>query len=81
MTKENGETKRALILFNLNKIDSINLTFGYAFSENIVKELTQKLSQFTSQDIKLYFACLSRVSVFMSQIILISKRSENFVSL
>ena len=52
--KENGEAKRALILLNLNKIDSINLTFGYAFSENLVKELTQKLLQFTSQDIKLF---------------------------
>ena len=48
------EAKRALILLNLNKIDSINLTFGYAFSENLVKELTQKLSQFTSRDIKLF---------------------------
>lgn len=48
------EVKRALILLNLNKIDSINLTFGYAFSESLVKELAQKLSQFASQDIKLF---------------------------
>lgn len=47
-------TKRALILLNLNKIDSINLTFGYALTESIVKELAQKLSLFVSRDRKLF---------------------------
>lgn len=48
------EAKRALVLLNLNKIDSINLTFGSAFSENLVKDLVQKLSLFASKDRQMF---------------------------
>ncbi|MGL5206484.1 MAG: EAL domain-containing protein [Acidaminococcaceae bacterium] len=46
--------QRALLLINLNKIDSINLTFGYSFTEALVKNLAEKLSQFISHDKTLF---------------------------
>ncbi|NCD09218.1 MAG: EAL domain-containing protein [Negativicutes bacterium] len=46
---KNKKTKSALVLLSLNKISAINSTHGYNFSQNVVKDIADKLSVLASE--------------------------------
>ena len=53
--------KRAAVLLNLKNINFINLTYGYSFSEKIVKELSSIISGLAGQDIMLFNISFERI--------------------
>jgi len=52
--KETPDKKRAMILLSLTDISAISLTYGYAVSDKIIRELADKLKELTNPDRELY---------------------------
>lgn len=52
--------KRAIILLSLSNISAISLTYGYAISDKIVRELADKLKALTSADREVYHLSLKQ---------------------
>lgn len=55
---------RALVLLNLRKINSINLTYGYSFSEKIVMELAASLSGLVNETRDLFQISFERFAFY-----------------
>ncbi|NLD06055.1 MAG: EAL domain-containing protein, partial [Synergistaceae bacterium] len=60
------KTNKAVLVMNIKKINSISLTYGYSFSEQIIKELAGKLLSITNDNIKLFQISLERFALFVS---------------
>lgn len=60
---KNERTKRALILLKFNKMSAIYSTYGYSFTEKVVKDIANKLSAFASES-RLLFRVFSDKLVF-----------------
>jgi len=58
--------KRAIILLNINRISSINLTYGYGFTEGLMKEIAKNLSTLAGEKRKLFQISFSRFAYFIT---------------
>ena len=60
------KTNKAVLILNIKKINSISLSYGYSFSEQIINELAGKLLSITMENIKLFQISLERFALFVS---------------
>ncbi|MHC1717732.1 MAG: EAL domain-containing protein [Acidaminococcaceae bacterium] len=60
---KNESLKKAIILLKLNKMSAINSTYGYSFTEKVVKDIANKLAAFVSKS-RLLFRVFSDKLVF-----------------
>ena len=60
---QNERLKKAIILLKLNKMSAINSTYGYSFTEKVVKDIANKLSAFVSEN-RLLFRIFADKLVF-----------------
>ena len=63
---DNEKTNKAVLILNIKKINSISLSYGYSFSEQIINELAGKLLSVTEDNIKLFQISLERFAFFIS---------------
>ena len=57
--------KRAIILLNINRISSINLTYGYGFTEGLMKEIA-RISQPSRREAEIIQISFSRFAYFIT---------------
>lgn len=62
----NIENKRAVILVNLRKFSLVSITYGYLYSENLIKHLADKLSSLRTNDRNLFHISLDRFAFYVS---------------
>lgn len=60
------ETNNAVLLLNIKKINSISLTYGYCFCEQIMTTLAGKLLSITKDNIKLFQISFERFALYVS---------------
>ncbi len=61
---ETSGNKRAIVLLALRRINSISLTYGYNFSENLVKELAASLAVLSHDKCKLFRISFERFAFY-----------------
>jgi PAS domain S-box-containing protein len=59
------ESKRALVVLSLRRINSISLTYGYYFSENLIKEVAVRLADLAKDNIKLFQISFERFAFYL----------------
>ncbi len=65
--KQNPDNESAVALISLGKINSISLTYGYSFCEQIIVELTQKLSSLANDSRELFQISLERYAFYIKK--------------
>ncbi len=60
-----SDKKRAVLLLNIKKINMISLTYGYDFSEKIIKDVAKKLFELVSNRKKLFHISSERFVFFI----------------
>ncbi len=59
--------KKAIILINLKKINSVSLTYGYNFSRRLIVELAEKLNMLNNNNIILFQISLDRFAFYIKK--------------
>lgn len=59
--------KRALLLINLKKIDSVSLTYGHNFSRRLIIELAEKLNKLNTGNRILFQLSLTRLAFYIKK--------------
>ncbi|HPF87475.1 MAG TPA: EAL domain-containing protein [Candidatus Limiplasma sp.] len=62
-----AEGKRAVVLISLRKLNSISLTYGYNFCEQIVVELTESLQSLIDKNKSLYQVSFERYAFYITK--------------
>ena len=60
------KTNDAVLLLNMKRINSISLTYGYFFCEQIITTLAGKLLSITTENIKLFQISFERFALYVS---------------
>ena len=63
---QDKDEKRAVLLLIFNRMSSLNLAYGYGFTENLIKEIAKNLSTLTSENRKLFQMSFSRFAFFIT---------------
>ena len=63
---EEKKTNDAVLLLHVKKINSISLTYGYCFSEQVMTTLVRELLSITNDDIKLFQVSFERLALYVS---------------
>ncbi len=57
--------ERAVILLDLNRINSFNMLYGYGYSESIIKEVTMQLSLLCVGECRLFQISFERIAFYL----------------
>ncbi len=60
-----GDGKRAVILLDFKKINSFNMVYGYAYSENLIKEISMQLSLLCDNECRLFQISFERIAFYV----------------
>ena len=60
-----GDGKRAVILLDFKKINSFNMIYGYAYSENLIKEISMQLSLLCDNECRLFQISFERIAFYV----------------
>ena len=63
--REAGETGRTVVLVDLNRLNALSLSYGYAFSERIVREAAARLLALASDERKLFQISPERMAFYL----------------
>lgn len=61
-----NDEKRALILLDLKNLSLLSLTYGYKFSETLIRELSVSLSALTGENCRLFQIAFERLAFYIT---------------
>ncbi|MHB1151159.1 MAG: sensor domain-containing protein [Eubacteriales bacterium] len=64
---DDPETKKAVLLVNIRKFTLLNITYGYVFCDNLIKELASELTLFTNEQCELFHISIDRFILYICE--------------